>query len=87
MEHYFKDLKTILNENNELLKEDYALYLTRQILYAFEFIHSNGYAHADLKASNLMLKNDHQFYLVNYGSCFRFQRDNQHCRYQENTTY
>ena len=58
IERYCQDLKNILIENNNLLKEDYVLYSTRKILYALQYIHSKGYAHADIKASNLMLKNN-----------------------------
>jgi vaccinia related kinase len=83
MEHYQQDLQNVLDDNNKILKEDIAFNLIRQILYAYEFIHSKGYVHADLKASNVMIKKKTEFYLVNYGSCRRFERFGLHTQFTE----
>jgi vaccinia related kinase len=75
MDRYSKDLQTVLNENNNQLNENIVLYLTRQILYSLEYIHSKGYSHADIKGANLMLKSDKEVYLVDYGLAHRFIRE------------
>jgi vaccinia related kinase len=75
MDRYSKDLQMVLNENNNQLNENIVLYLTRQILYSLEYIHSKGYSHADIKGANLMLKSDKEVYLVDYGLAHRFIRE------------
>ena len=82
MDRYSKDLQTVLNDNDHQLNENIVLYLTRQILYSLEYIHSTGYSHADIKGANLMLKSDKEAYLVDYGLAHRFIRDgNDHQAY------
>lgn len=53
-----------------------------------EYVHSNGYAHADLKAANLMTgmaKTDgSQIYLIDFGLVKRFMTDGEHIAYVEN---
>jgi len=45
-------------------------------------MHQRGYAHGDIKGANLMLKNDHEAYLVDYGLAFKFKpRDSDHVPY------
>lgn len=54
-------------------------------MYALEYIHSHGYAHSDVKGSNILLKKypDHnskvekiQAFLVDYGLAYRFRTGN-----------
>ncbi|RLU25287.1 hypothetical protein DMN91_003380 [Ooceraea biroi] len=54
--------------------------LAVQMLDALEYIHSKGYAHADVKGSNILLsygdgigKEKSQAYLVDYGLAYRFR--------------
>jgi vaccinia related kinase len=82
MNRYLKDLQSILEANQGILKESTVLYLLRQILYSLEYIHSKGYAHGDIKAANIMLKSDKEAYLLDYGLVHRFSRDGTHQAYQ-----
>lgn len=81
MHRYLKDLQAVLNSNNQILAEHIVLYITRQILYALEYIHSKGYSHADIKGANLMLRNEKEIYLVDYGLAHRFSREGSHQNY------
>ena len=82
MDRYETDLQRILEkQNNRLTSEIGILCIMRQILYALEYIHQRGYAHADIKGANLMLKSDNQAYLVDFGLAYRFKRDNIHQKY------
>ncbi|XP_015111794.1 serine/threonine-protein kinase VRK1 [Diachasma alloeum] len=53
--------------------------LAVQMLDALEYIHSHGYAHADVKSSNIVLENaptipeNPRAYLVDYGLAYRFR--------------
>ena len=83
MDRYSKDLQTVLNDNDHQLNENIVLYLTRQILYSLEYIHSKGYSHADIKGANLMLKSDKEVYLVDYGLAHRFSREGNYQNYEQ----
>lgn len=60
--------------------------LTSQ-LYALEYIHSKGYAHADVKGCNILLKRTNSYempndlektpaYLLDYGLAYRYRTSN-----------
>jgi len=83
MHRFAKDLQTILNDNQHYLPESFVLYLTRQILNSLQYIHEKGYAHGDIKGANIMLKNDKEAYLVDYGLAHRFSREGTHTPYAE----
>jgi len=57
-------------------------------MYAYEYIHSEGYVHADLKGSNLMLerkKQSAQVFLLDYGLATKFLDDKgEHIKYSPN---
>lgn len=85
MDRYESDLQRFLNEpgaNHSLPSETGILCIMRQILFALEYIHSRGYSHGDIKGANLMLKNDNEAYLVDFGLAYRFKRDNIHQKYE-----
>ncbi len=77
------DLQSILkNLPGKRLNEIGGLCLMRQILQSLEYIHNLGYCHGDIKGSNLMLKSNHEAYLVDYGLAYRFMRDKIHSKYE-----
>lgn len=83
MDRYAKDLQSFINQaNTRQINEVAVLYLTRQVLYALEYIHQRGYSHGDIKGANLMLRNDQQSYLVDFGLAYRFMRENTHQKYE-----
>ncbi|XP_037805207.1 maternal embryonic leucine zipper kinase-like [Penaeus monodon] len=51
------------------LEEDEARLFFRQIASAVAYIHSMGYAHRDLKPENLLLDDDQQLKLIDFGLC------------------
>ncbi|KAK2726409.1 maternal embryonic leucine zipper kinase-like [Artemia franciscana] len=55
------------------LSEDEAKIFFRQITAAVAYIHSKGYAHRDLKPENLLLDEDQQLKLIDFGLCARPQ--------------
>jgi len=86
MERFGSDLqkKLIANKNKFSLKT--ALTLGIKILDIIEYIHSTGYIHADIKASNLLLgfNREDEVYLVDYGlACKYVLTDGKHKAYFE----
>lgn len=82
MDRYQADVQSILEKTaNKRLDEMGALCLMRQVLASLEYIHQKGYVHGDIKGANILLKNDQEAYLVDYGLAVRFMRDNVHQKY------
>jgi len=85
MDRYSTDLQRILNKPgaaNRLTSEIGVLCLMQQVLWSLQYMHERGYAHGDVKGANLMLKNDNEAYLVDYGLAFKFRpRDSDHLPY------
>ncbi|CAF3447519.1 unnamed protein product [Rotaria sp. Silwood1] len=69
---YYK--QTLANElqltNNNIghcLNEKRVQSIGKQILDIFEYIHSHGYVHADIKAENILMNDSIHIYLLDYG--------------------
>ncbi|CAF2874948.1 unnamed protein product [Rotaria sp. Silwood2] len=69
---YYK--QTLANElqltNNNIghcLNEKRVQSIGKQILDIFEYIHSHGYVHADVKAENILMNDSIHIYLLDYG--------------------
>jgi len=58
--------------NNTTLFEDERLVRTyfHQLIRGFEYLHSQGIAHLDLKPDNLMLSKDYQLKIIDFDRCY-----------------
>ena len=82
IDRYQKDFQSVLEKSPfRRINEVELLCLMRQILYSLEYIHERGYSHGDIKGSNIMLNNENQAYLIDFGLAFRFKRDLKHHAY------
>lgn len=83
MDRYVRDIQSVLDQSpTHQINEMGVMCLMRQILYCLEYIHQKGYAHGDVKGANVMVRNDQEAYLVDYGLACRFKRDNLHQKYE-----
>ncbi len=83
MDRYAKDLQSFVNDApSHQLNEIGVLCIMRQIMFSLEYIHNRGYAHGDIKGANLMVRNDQESYLVDFGLAQRFKRDGVHQKYE-----
>ncbi|XP_055350479.1 serine/threonine-protein kinase VRK1-like [Paramacrobiotus metropolitanus] len=82
-----RNVQQILDECDGIFSRQCVILLALQLLDILEYIHKQGYAHADLKATNLMTglsKTDaSQVYLIDFGLVKRFMDDNKHIPYKE----
>ncbi|XP_076879103.1 maternal embryonic leucine zipper kinase [Brachyhypopomus gauderio] len=51
------------------LSEEETRVFFRQIISALAYVHSKGYAHRDLKPENLLIDEDHNLKLIDFGLC------------------
>jgi vaccinia related kinase len=61
------ELQLTNNHIGHCLDEKRVQSIGKQILDIFEYIHSNGYVHADIKAENILMNDSVQIYLLDYG--------------------
>ncbi|KAL8587769.1 hypothetical protein ACOMHN_020987 [Nucella lapillus] len=59
--------------SKDRLEEDEARIFFRQIVSAVAYIHNSGYAHRDLKPENLLLDEDQNLKLIDFGLCAKPQ--------------
>lgn len=87
MERFGEDLQKLLDKNNKVFPLKTVYTLGKLILDILEYIHSHGYIHADVKASNLLTgygpgkKND--VYLIDFGLACRYITNGQHKELKE----
>ncbi|XP_067136447.1 serine/threonine-protein kinase VRK1-like isoform X1 [Centruroides vittatus] len=87
MERFGEDLQKVLERNNKLFPVKTVFSLGIKIIDILEYIHSFGYIHADVKASNLLLGygkgNENRVYLVDFGLACKYTSDGKHKEYKE----
>ncbi|XP_072374408.1 serine/threonine-protein kinase VRK3 isoform X1 [Scyliorhinus torazame] len=78
-------LHSILEKTKKPLSEKAVLQLSYRMIDVLEYIHTNEYVHADIKAENIYVNpNDlEQVYLAGYYSAFRYCPDGKHVEYRE----
>ncbi|KAJ8687266.1 hypothetical protein QAD02_023060 [Eretmocerus hayati] len=86
MPRYGIDVGKLFISNGRKLSNKLINSLAVQMLYALEYIHGHGYAHSDVKGSNILLKKNSQEYrtelektqafLVDFGLAYRFRTSN-----------
>ncbi|CAK9301824.1 unnamed protein product [Gordionus sp. m RMFG-2023] len=59
--------------SRERIPEDEARLYFRQILMALAYLHKKGYAHRDLKPENLLLDENNNLKLIDFGLCAQYQ--------------
>ncbi|XP_016998438.2 nucleosomal histone kinase 1 [Drosophila takahashii] len=76
MPRYGSDISKFLKENGNRLPEATVWRLAIQMLDVYQYMHSTGYVHADLKAANILLGlgkgGGSQAYLVDFGLASHF---------------
>lgn len=81
MPRYGTDLQTILDTSkSHLLTAESACSVALQVVNCFEYLHSMGYVHKDLKGSNLIFArgNSRKVFLVDYGLTSRLTHSGLH---------
>ncbi|XP_067905611.1 inactive serine/threonine-protein kinase VRK3 [Heterodontus francisci] len=78
-------LHSILEKTRKPLSEKAVLQLSYRMIDVLEYIHTNEYVHADIKAENIYVNpNDlEQVYLAGYYFAFRYCPDGKHVEYRE----
>ncbi|CAF1571750.1 unnamed protein product [Rotaria sordida] len=61
------ELRLTNNHIGHCLDEKRVQSIGKQILDIFEYIHSHGYVHADIKAENILMNDSIHIYLLDYG--------------------
>lgn len=86
IERFGSDLQRILDHSEGGRFNDKTVCeVALQVLDALEFIHSQGYVHKDIKASNLLVglgqHGQHMIHLVDYGLCSKYMVGTIHKQY------
>ncbi|XP_035231751.1 serine/threonine-protein kinase VRK1-like [Stegodyphus dumicola] len=87
MERFGEDLQKLLDKNNKKFPLKTVYTLGKLILDILEYIHSHGYIHADVKASNLLVGygpgRENEVYLIDFGLACRYVTNGQHKELKE----
>jgi serine/threonine protein kinase len=67
MEHVEQDLANLLKSKNILFKEEDALHILYNILCGINFLHSANIMHRDLKPGNILINNQCQIKICDFG--------------------
>ena len=69
MEYVDSDLKKVLKtvQNGTILTENHVLVILYNLICAVNFMHSSGIMHRDLKPANILINNDSQIKICDFG--------------------
>lgn len=86
MDRFGSDLQKIFQTGKHPFSDQVTCNLAIKIIDVLEYIHSQGYAHNDIKAQNLLLGfgkgNEHEVYLVDFGLATKYLRGGEHLEYK-----
>ena len=83
IERFSNNLQSVIDESSfKILDQVKVFNIMKQVVSALEYIHDRGYAHGYIKAANLMIKNSHQIYLIDFGLVVKFMNNGKHCEYE-----
>lgn len=89
MPRFGSDLQKIFEGCGKHFAKETVLALGLRMIDALEYLHENGYVHADIKASNILLgfsnqqQLQDQVFLVDYGLALKYSPDGSHKQYKE----
>lgn len=87
LERFGEDLQKLLDRNNKMFPVKTVYTLGKIILDILEYVHSHGYIHADVKASNLLMgpksREETEVYLIDYGLACRYRVQGSHKELKE----
>lgn len=89
MERFGSDVQRIFEKAGKKFSRHTVCALALRLLDVLEYLHDKGYAHADIKASNLLTGFSHgkeqpnQVYLVDFGLAYKYFCDGVHKEYKE----
>ncbi|VDI28164.1 vaccinia related kinase [Mytilus galloprovincialis] len=89
MERFGTDVQKIFEKSGKTFSRHTVCALALRLLDTLEYLHNKGYAHADIKAANLLTGFSHgkeqpnQVYLVDFGLAYKFYCDGVHKEYKE----
>ncbi|XP_069119074.1 serine/threonine-protein kinase VRK1-like [Argopecten irradians] len=89
MERFGSDVQKIFEGAGKQFEVHTVFCLALRMIEALEYIHHNGYVHADIKASNILLgfragkQQADEVYLVDFGLATKYQIDGEHKPYKE----
>lgn len=61
---------------NVILREGQIAFIVRESLKAIEFLHSNGIIHRDIKSDNILLGNEGEIRVIDFGFCAQLDPEN-----------
>lgn len=86
LQRFGDDVQKVWMRAKQRFDMNTAFNIALKVIDTLEFIHSHGYVHADIKASNLLLslESKDEIYLIDYGLVERFyNKDGTHREYAE----
>ncbi|KAL4238281.1 Serine/threonine-protein kinase vrk1 [Mactra antiquata] len=89
MERFSTDLQKVFEDNGKLFPKQAVYAIALRMIDALEYLHENGYIHADIKASNCLLGfkkgkiDSDSVHLVDFGLAAKYAPNDKHREYKE----